>query len=722
MDSNDLIARQDRAIDKPEFDALERGPFVGSLVNTLVSVERDTSGTIKSCKSTGLVVGLTGEWGLGKSSVLNLLAYELEKNEHVVVATFNPWLFKGRDELVDAFFNCLRGALGKSPSESLRSVQKQLERYKTSIEYAGATLAAVADALGAGGAATAAWKKWLLKLTTTLIKPQTLSADQERKSLESKLAKAHVAVVVLIDELDRVEDEEVRAVAQLIKAVGDIKGISYLVAYDPDRVAQALGKGNSTREKQISGESYLEKIIQYPIPLRPLLEEDVTSLLKQALHRHDMVIPPAALPYQTEILNHLIRAIRTPRDVKRVIGALSVLQDAVADEICPYDVLAYCWIVTKSPSMRRKISDHTHALVSDPSTQELIRRQQWKTGNDSAAETLTDLFGDGINAHLDMLRAIFPRFDERSQRSAETFDGDRLAKRRNLTRLLYLGNPPGQLSRMDIERIWSLSSEDLINELQSLQQAGRLETLLDCLNDLAPVMTQTGDETFWVGLSRVLTRDHDWITENEVERGFVDDAAAILWRVAHTTGNGTARLKITIDALIRDGDLLITPWILRKHLFAHGFVPYGPQGKGGEIFSADETISLRDRELPRYRTAVLEGKALRRLPDTELIFCILNSDRWDSELRQCLTSQLSSIEAISTFAALITPPGILCDYQTLDLMIDAGKLLERLLSMFSKSERPEDDWIAQAINRLNAVLSRKDPHFAAEVFKNDDAQ
>jgi predicted KAP-like P-loop ATPase len=130
---------------------------------------------------------------------------------------------------------------------------------------------------------------------------------------------------VLIDELDRVEDDEVRAVAQLVKAVGDIEGLAYLVAYDPDRVADALGRGEGI-ERQISGARYLEKIIQLPIPLRPLFDEDVEALLEAELTHHSVTFPTAGAENQQEVLAQIKREIATPRDIKRLVGAFAVLE------------------------------------------------------------------------------------------------------------------------------------------------------------------------------------------------------------------------------------------------------------------------------------------------------------------------------------------------------------------------------------------------------------
>jgi hypothetical protein len=706
--------RQDRAITASEFDALGRGPFIASLIRTLVHTDYNTNtGEVELQRATGFVVGLTGEWGLGKSSVLNLLEYELKQMKHVVVATLNPWLFKGRDEVVEAYFNALREALGYSAGEKARNLQMQLARYKASVEFVGATTAGLIDAAFGAGTATTIWNKCLLKLIRLLNKPKALSANQERKNLESKLADANIAVVVLIDELDRVEDEEVRAVAQLVKALGDIKGISYLVAYDPSRVAQALGKGNSLEERQKTGESYLEKIIQFSIPLRPLFEEDVRALLLHAMKNNGVTMPLDTQSYQTDIFNQLLRVIRTPREVKRLIGAFAVLEEIVRGEICPFDVLAYSWLVAKAPSLRGLIADNIDQLVDDPSVKEMYARQLEIRTADSGKIRVVDILGPSAQSHLGILQLLFTRFNEGSHRPVELHDGHRLAKRRNLIRLIYLGNPPGHFSRADIEKLWAFNSvEELGANLSLLKAGGQLGPLLDRVGDFSANFPKSIDKVFWLALSRVLVRENDWITGEEIERNLVEDVGMILLRIARDGSEGAMRFKGIVEELINMGDLLIVPWLLRKNLFAHGLTSYSNQNKGNYVFEEADTIALRDRELPRYRKAVADGIALKKLPDTELIFCLVNSNCWDSELRQNFTSQMDSIEAISSLAALMMPPGIICEHRTLNLMLETDTVLKKANTLLRESGMPESEWLAAAVRRLRAVLAGRDLHTA----------
>ncbi|MBN8908278.1 MAG: hypothetical protein J0H99_16945, partial [Rhodospirillales bacterium] len=122
-------------------DILDRGAFVDSLSCAVVHTDRNRDGEVTGRRSTGFVVGLTGEWGLGKSSVLNLVKERLDSYDHVAVAALNPWLFNSRDDLLKAYFNVLRDALGKTLKERARDIQEQLDKYKGAIGLGGTVIA-----------------------------------------------------------------------------------------------------------------------------------------------------------------------------------------------------------------------------------------------------------------------------------------------------------------------------------------------------------------------------------------------------------------------------------------------------------------------------------------------------------------------------------------------------------------------------------------------------
>lgn len=703
MNHHRHTSRQDRPIESDVTDELGRAPFVDSLVRALIVDELDGRGEVVRRHATGYVVGLTGRWGLGKSSVLNLLRQRLGSMDRVIVAYFNPWLFKGPDELIVGFFNALRVAMGQSRAEEARALVDLLDRYWGTINLAGNSVAGLVDLYGASGVATAKWNIWAPRLRKALCKSKQRTPEEERIALELKIAETKFAIVVLIDELDRIEDDEVRAVAQLVKAVGDIKGISYLVAYDPDRVIQALGRGEG-EERRRSGEFYLEKIIQHPIPLRPLFEEDSKALIEVALADHEINLEAPRGNRQHAILDHLIHAIETPREVKRLVGAFSVLERAVRGEICSYDVLAYCWLLTKSPAVRDKIAAHIDDLVSDPSNSLLIKRTMREMNKETETD-FVEILGKAAETQKRTLELLFSPFNGDS----ETGDGERISRRRNLVRMLYLGNPPGMMRRTDLEKLWNDPNLDKLEKnLRNLMHENKLQATIDRLDDIVPLLPEGGDLTFWVALSNIFYRNSDWLTGPETSRALAEDAAMTLYRFGQRDRHQLPRLKNAIEALVTNRDLVLVPSILRRNLFAHGLTMHRQAPRGDEVLSLEETQDLLRRELPRYRAAILDGTALRRLPNTEVIYVVLNSGTWDEEVRCALSGQLTHRDAILTFAALITPPGFSVDSDWINRLVDIASLHEKIEILFKHNEENIIPWLAKSFQQLKEAITAYD--------------
>ncbi|CAN7213407.1 KAP family NTPase [Phenylobacterium sp. LjRoot219] len=693
---------QDRPIERARDDRLDRTPFVENLARALVYDEKDDDGRFVARRATGIVVGLTGKWGSGKSSIVNLLADHLGGVEHVAVATFNPWLFQGRDELFAAFFDELRDALGRSSSEKVREARTALDKYRADISAGGQVVAFAADTVAPAWVGKAILKGLAgLKLIT---RPKDLLPQEERRALEEKLEKAEVAVVVLIDELDRIEDDDVRAVAQLVKAVGDIKGISYLVAYDPERVADALGRGEGESRRR-SGEAYLEKIVQHPIPLRPLFTHDVERLLDRLLEHHGVQLPPDLTDSEIEVVACIRNAVSTPREIKRLAGAYAVLDRMLRLEVSAADLLGYCWLLTKAPALRDAIARNLEAFVDDPNAPEMTRRVVERI--EKMEPSLDEALGVTAKPHEELLQLLFPRFGEGGRENS----GERLSRRRNLVRTLYLGDAPGITSRVAVERLWHEPDEaELALALRRLLAEGELRPILDRLDDLLLKLPERGDVPFFRTLSRALVRDHDWYLEPEPHFAVADDAIAQLFRLGLRERSEAGRVQKIVAALVDDGDLILSPGILRKHLFRWGLTHHSQGERRGEfIFDRRETEDLRDSTDKLYRSALTEGRLLRRIPNCEALFALSNTGNWDNSLRESLTGQLSTYEGRASFAALVVPPGHGIDQLTLDRLMDASLVQSRMEAAGEGKE--VKSWIDACLRRLRRSLEGRDTVF-----------
>src|SRR5688500_19334776 len=83
-----------RPISGRKEDRFKRSSFADALARQLLALPKDDS----------FVLGLTGPWGSGKTSVLRMVEEAVANKPEVVVLKFNPWLFSGTEHLVAHFF------------------------------------------------------------------------------------------------------------------------------------------------------------------------------------------------------------------------------------------------------------------------------------------------------------------------------------------------------------------------------------------------------------------------------------------------------------------------------------------------------------------------------------------------------------------------------------------------------------------------------------------
>lgn len=261
--------------------------------------------------------------------------------------------------------------------------------------------------------------------------------------------------------------------------------------------------------------------------------------------------------------------------------------------------------------------------------------------------------------------------------------------------------------------LWNRSDESkLTAELQHLMIAGQLRPILDRLDDLLPSLPTSGDMCFFRSLARALVRSHDWFTAPEENRAIAEDAATHLMQLALRDEKMVPRVRAIVYELERSADLILLPYVLRKHLFRWGLTVHGDKPSSGPfVLDKYETEALSQRTTSVFRTSLVDGTLVKRVPTAEAIFALLNTNKWDFQLRASLTKQLETPEARRSLAALIVPPGYTIDRATLDELFDAENVLAAMLQ--AKEGRTVESWSDQCLLRLLRVLQGEDPTFTS---------
>ena len=85
------------------------------------------------------------------------------------------------------------------------------------------------------------------------------SLEQQKRKVIDALSSQSQKLIVIIDDIDRLNNEQIRLIFQLVNSLAGFPNMIYLLSFDREVVARALSD-----EQKCNGEEYLEKIIQVP--------------------------------------------------------------------------------------------------------------------------------------------------------------------------------------------------------------------------------------------------------------------------------------------------------------------------------------------------------------------------------------------------------------------------------------------------------------------------
>lgn len=306
----------DNPITSESDDALNRTAMAHSFADQIQAIDAGN----------GLVVGVLGPWGSGKTSFVNLARRNLEY-DGIAVLDFNPWMFSGADQLVQAFFVEVTAQLKLRPG--FAEIGGLIEEYGEAFSGLG-WLPFVGPWIERGHKATGILAK--------LLQSKKEGAGGRRAKVTRALTDIPAPIVVVLDDIDRLTTPEIRDVFKLVRLTANFPNIVYLLAFDRVRVEQALG------EQGIPGRDYLEKILQIGVDL-PAVPFDVLN--SQIFTGIDGALVGIEKPGDfdsnvwPDVFMEIIRPlIRNMRDVRRFAAAIHGAVRDLGGQVALVDALA----------------------------------------------------------------------------------------------------------------------------------------------------------------------------------------------------------------------------------------------------------------------------------------------------------------------------------------------------------------------------------------------
>ena len=274
-------------------------------------------------KNLPITIGLYGDWGSGKTSILKILEEELKNDNDTVVVYFDGWSFESFDDAKMALIQGIVDALekderffakvGDKATETYEALKKAFAKLKKSISWMRVLKFSVKTVIPVATAATTGGASLIIPMLLSAFKDHqedlgelltgnkaeqflkdTLNAKDEEKKYEvvrefrkdfedlidkSKLGK----IVVLIDDLDRCLPRHIIENLEAIKLFLNVPKTAFVIAADSYIVTNAIKSeyrdiiDAASEERPQLGNSYMEKFIQLPYKIPTLSPKEVET-------------------------------------------------------------------------------------------------------------------------------------------------------------------------------------------------------------------------------------------------------------------------------------------------------------------------------------------------------------------------------------------------------------------------------------------------------------
>lgn len=485
--------------DKPIYskgdDQLGRYSFSKMLAQSLLNLNNQDT----------FAIGLFGKWGSGKTSIVNMMLQEIEVQQEnaqsenrLIVVHFEPWNFSNTDQLLTQFFIRLSNELQSTGDKHLQKVGTALEQYSDAFELLN-VVPYVGSVLGFFG------KKGVAAVGKKLKKDSDEKDVLKQKEHVTRLLKEQSnRMLVVIDDIDRLSNEQICQVFQLVTSVAKFPNTVYLLVFDRDIVVKALEK-----VQEGSGEDYLEKIIQMPIQipeikpakLRQVLLEKLAVILSENegtgfSEKHwQRLYQPCVAPFVDSL-----------RIANRLCNTVQFKMASICTEIDFADIVSLTAIELQFPDVYEWIRANKTILTGEHDMSGVINRNRtqkdWYVIYSSQLRDLLQSKGTYVDDNqtekvITAISYLFPHFAQKVGTMGEAYDSNtfrkenRVAHPEKFDRYFTFDLNEISIKKSELMKVaFELDCDELIEFMQKQENEGNsyelLEEIRAIISDLSP--------------------------------------------------------------------------------------------------------------------------------------------------------------------------------------------------------------------------------------------
>ena len=389
INKEDLVLLEEKELINSDNDLLDMEIFASTLEYSLLQ-----------CKpKENYVIALIGKWGCGKSSVINILKQKINDTNDSVIGVYNPWKYDNKLSLFKGFYSFIFKLFGKN--YGYFNYRNLLRKYENMI------FNLVED-------------KTSLSLHSLFNIDSDSEIEEIKNSINDCINFNNKKIIVVIDDIDRLEKEQILLIFRTIKTLFDFNNIIYILCYDEERINKIF------KEELNIDSDYLNKIVQNKIIMPKIDSQKIIQIgTKCVLNLLEIY---SIKNYNKAKLESNLKIIFNDfTDLREIIRFINTISISIKNcikinlDICDYIGLEY--IKFKDLNLYNTIYNNSTKFISeDRNYNSEYDWEDTKEFNEKAIEFYNTIFESKDNMKK-LLSNIFPYVDNYSHGYTIRHDG-----------------------------------------------------------------------------------------------------------------------------------------------------------------------------------------------------------------------------------------------------------------------------------------------------------
>ena len=392
--NNNFTVEKDEPIlveeEEVNYDLLERKNIINQLYSAIIRSKPDGK----------FVISLEGEWGSGKTTIINNVKRKLKETKEnlIIIDEFDPWSYSDQRSLFYHMFDIIIQKSGfKFSTLATRKMAKEISENIFGLQKSS-------------------------RILKSFFKNQN-NINILKNKINNYLKQCGKKVVFFIDNIDRIESDNIILLFKLVGNILDFNRVTYVLSFDNKRIKKIFDNDLSIDYQ------YLKKVIQMQIRVPEVSRKALSKLFKKCLN--NLLIEYGEneenLNYYDCIIDFMCEQKIDVRDFKRFINSVISFVFSGSSYLNKRDMMIIEYIRLYNFPLYQQIHQNGVYFISHDKRKNKeayamsLRKEEF---NRKAKKFFDELFSNKNNSeYIDILAEVFPYVDRYKNNNDLEYDG-----------------------------------------------------------------------------------------------------------------------------------------------------------------------------------------------------------------------------------------------------------------------------------------------------------